>query len=165
MTAPGRFTPLTIQAALTDVRQFDQNFSIKENLIRAIERSPIDAVPAFLQNLIELEAQSGRVLALSDPLNVRASWRVLVRPLGVSFVAETSYVSSVEAAINLSSNEKECYWATHDTKLLIEYLSLVKQCLLSGSLHQLSQQVVERPSDIREAADYCLMKASNESAV
>ena len=39
ITVPGRFAPVTIQSALEDEGFFDANFSLKENLNRAIERS------------------------------------------------------------------------------------------------------------------------------
>ena len=52
ITVPGRFTPESIQALLQDMRRFDSNFSIKENLMRAIERIPLDTLPNLLANVI-----------------------------------------------------------------------------------------------------------------
>jgi len=89
---------------------------------------------------------------------------VLVRPLGISVLTETSYVGSIESAISLGSNEGETYWATQDTKLLIEYLSLVRTSL-ADSMHMLGQRVAEKPSSIREAAARCIRSAKNEDAV
>ena len=86
-------------------------------------------------------------------------WRTVLRPLGVSVLTETSYLSSVAAAINLSSVEKEFYWATSDSKLLIEYLSLLKTTLLP-SLHLLRAQVCEDPTKARLCADLCLRSAN-----
>ena len=68
MTVPGRFTPASIQAVLVDANLFDYNFSIKENLERAIERLPLDKVQRLLHNLIEIEAHNSRILALGEPL-------------------------------------------------------------------------------------------------
>ena len=84
---------------------FNPNFSIKENLQKAMEHAPIDNIQRFLQNLIEIEAKNGRILTIGEPLRSRPHWRVLVRPLGICILTETSYVSSVEAAINLGSIE------------------------------------------------------------
>lgn len=89
---------------------------------------------------------------------------MLVRPLGICIVSETSYISSIEAAINLGSNEREFYWATSDTKLLVEYLGLVKTTM-AESLHLLSQRIGEQPESIREAANFCIMNASNQEVV
>ena len=68
MTVPGRFTPDSVYVLLADNNLFDQNYSIKENLARAIQRSPIEVVPRLLANLIEIEANSGHILALGEPL-------------------------------------------------------------------------------------------------
>jgi len=81
--------------------------------------------------------------------------------LGICIVTETSYISSVAAAINLGSIEKEFYWATGDTKLLIEYLCLLKTSV-AENLHLLNQRILESPRDIRSAANQCLSVAKNE---
>ena len=86
-----------------------------------------------------------------------------MRPLGVSVLTETSYLSSFAAAINLGTVEKEFYWATNDSKLLIEYLSLVKTTVLS-SLHLFTRQVTEDPMQARLYADLCLRQASRDSS-
>lgn len=132
--------------------------------MRATQRVAIDSLPLLLANLLEIEARHGRILALSVPFGQRSSWRVLVRPLGISVVTETSYVSSIEAAISLGSYEGETYWATNDTKLLIEFLSLVRTSL-SDSLHMLGQRIAEKPTEIRESAAKCIRSAKNEDAV
>ena len=76
---------------------------------------------------------------------------MLVRPLGVCIVTNTSYISSVAATINLGSLEKEFYWAMGDTKLLIEYLSVIKTSV-AENLHLFGQKVLESPFEIRKAA-------------
>ena len=86
-----------------------------------------------------------------------------MRPLGISIVAQTSYVSALAAAINLGSSENESYWATSDTKLLLEYLKLVKTCL-QDNLLLLGQRIRERPGEIRHAAQHCIRHAKNEDA-
>ena len=143
MTVPGRFTPETIKQLLQEHNLYDTSLCIKENLIKATQRVGIDSLPILLSSLIEIEETNCRILALSAPFgSEKDSMRVLVRPLGFSVVKQTSFLSSVEAAISLGSNEGETYWATHDTKLLIQYLSLVRTSL-ADSLHMLGQRVAE----------------------
>ena len=57
-----------------------------------------------------MDAVHGRILVVGEPLEARPGWRILVRPLGICVVTETSYLSMVTAAINLGSIEKEFYW-------------------------------------------------------
>ena len=85
-----------------------------------------------------MDAVHGRILVVGEPLKERPGWRMLVRPLGICVVTETSYVSSVTAAINLGSIEKEFYWQTSDTKLLIEYLGVLKTAV-ADNLHMFNQ--------------------------
>lgn len=133
---------------MQDMRRLDSNFSNKENLERAIERIPLDTLPNLLANLIQIEDQTSRILAMSVPLDRKANWKVMVRPLGISILAQTSHLSCIRAAIDLGSNEGEAYWATHNSKLLIEYLSLIKTCL-ADNLLMFSQRILEAPSEIR----------------
>ena len=57
-----------------------------------------------------------------------------MRPLGICILSETSHISTIEAAINLGSIEKEFYWSTSETELLIKYLGLLKTTL-ADNLH------------------------------
>ena len=155
ITAANRFAPTTLHAVLAGDHLFDQNFSIKENLEKAIANHPIDAIERFLRNLIEVEAQNGRILAVGEPLGQRPGYRVLVRPLGICIVAETSHVSSVEAAINLGSIEKEFYWATSNSRLMIEYLSTLKTTV-ADSLYLFNQKIFESPKQVRATATKCI---------
>lgn len=127
---------------------FDANFSVKENLWRAIEHAQIDGIHTFLQNLITLEARNGKILTIGEPLKRMSQWRVLVRPLGICILSATSHTSTVEAAINLGSIEKEFYWSTSETELLIKYLGLVKS-LTVNNLHLFGQRIVQSPKTIR----------------
>ena len=143
---------------------YDANFSTKENLLKAMEHAPIDNIQRFLQNLIELEADNGRILSIGEPLKCQPHWRILVRPLGICVLTETSHVSTVEAAINLGSIEKEFYWSTSETELLIKYLGLLKTTM-ADNLHMFSQRVVENPKSIRQAANHCIKSSKNEQVI
>ena len=48
ITAPNRFTPESLYTLLADDRLFDENFSTKENLLKAIEHAPINNIHRFL---------------------------------------------------------------------------------------------------------------------
>jgi hypothetical protein len=71
---------------LDEENLFDKNFTIKENLQRAIEHASIINIHRFLQNLIEIEARNSKILCISDPLTTRPTWRVLIRPLGLCII-------------------------------------------------------------------------------
>ena len=101
--------------------------------------------------MIQLEAKYGRILTIGEPLKGQPKWRVLVRPLGICVLTETSYVSTVESAINLGSIEKEFYWATGETELLIKFLGLLKTTMMDN-LHIFSQRISESPQTIRQDA-------------
>ena len=129
-----------------------------------MEHAHIDNIKRFLANLIELEARNGRILTIGEPLKCQPGWRILVRPLGICVLATTSHISTVEAAINLGSIEKEFYWATHETELLIRYLGLLKTSM-TDNLHMFNQRIAESPRTIRQDANKCIMNAKNEQVV
>ena len=111
-----------------------------------------------------MDAAHGRILVVGEPLEARPGWRILVRPLGICVVTETSYLSMVTAAINLGSIEKEFYWQTTDTKQLIEYLGVLKTAI-ADNLHMFNQSIIEKPDKIRNSADLCIRNAKKETVV
>ena len=75
---------------------YDRNFSIKENIEREVQRARVSNVKKFLKNMIQLENANERVLLISEPLLAADGWhwRVVVRPLGISILTESSVVQS-----------------------------------------------------------------------